>query len=45
VLPVVAMTAADRAAQPKRTSVLQEALANSGGMTYHSLAQTDEDAS
>ena len=42
VLPVVAMTAADRDAQPKRLSPLQEQLAGET-MTYHRLPSTDEE--
>ena len=45
VAPAAAMFAADRAAQPKRTSVLQEALANSGTLTYHPLPSASEDES
>jgi hypothetical protein len=37
------MLQADKDAQPRRRSVLQEALANSEGMTFHSLAPTPED--
>jgi hypothetical protein len=39
------MLQASRDAQPKRTSVLQEALANSGTLTYHPLPASDEEAS
>jgi hypothetical protein len=39
---VVAMTAADRAAQPKRLSPLQDALSGES-MTFHRLPSTDEE--
>jgi hypothetical protein len=42
VSPAEAWQAAELAAQPKRESVLQHALANSGEMTYHSLAPEGE---
>lgn len=42
VLPVVAMTAADRAAQPKRTSVLQEALSGES-MTFHRFSPAEDE--
>ena len=38
------MVAAIRDSQPKRESVLQEALSNSGGITYHSLAPTGDES-
>ena len=43
--PASVMLQAARDSQPRRQSVLQEALSNSEGMTYHSLAPTPEDAS
>jgi hypothetical protein len=43
--PAAVMLQASRDAQPRRQSVLQEALSNSEGMTYHSLAPTPEDES
>jgi hypothetical protein len=36
------MLQADKDAQPRRRSVLQEALSNSDGMTFHSLAPTPD---
>jgi len=43
VLPAAAMLQSAQDARPKRTSVLQEALANEGGITFHSLApEADE---
>jgi hypothetical protein len=35
--PAVAMTQAEYDARPRRTSVLQEALSNSGELTFHRL--------
>jgi hypothetical protein len=43
VLPVVAMTAADKAAQPKRMSPLQEALSGES-MTYHPIAPNGDES-
>jgi hypothetical protein len=43
VLPVVAMTAADRTAQPKRTTPLQEALAGES-MTYHRFGPAEDES-
>jgi hypothetical protein len=43
VAPAAAMLQASRDAQPRRQSVLQEALSNSEGMTYHSLAPTSDE--
>jgi hypothetical protein len=37
-----AMFAADRDARPRRQSVLEEALSNSGGYTFHSLGPEGE---
>jgi hypothetical protein len=37
VTPAAAMVAADKAAQPKRQSVLQHALANTGEMVFHPI--------
>jgi hypothetical protein len=36
------MLQADRDAQPKRTTPLEEALSNSGTLTYHALSKGDE---
>jgi hypothetical protein len=44
VAPAQVMFAADRDAQPRRVSPLQEALANSGELTFHSLAATDDES-
>jgi hypothetical protein len=38
--PAAVMLQLDKDAQPRRQSVLQAALQNSGGLTYHSLAPT-----
>src|SRR5215208_5777455 len=38
------MVAALRDSRPKRESVLQEALSNSGGITFHSLAPVSDDS-
>jgi hypothetical protein len=43
VLPVVAMTAADRAAQPKRLSPLQEALSGES-MTFHRFSTAEDES-
>jgi hypothetical protein len=43
VLPVVAMTAADRAAQPKRATVLQEALSGES-MTFHRFGTAENES-
>jgi len=42
VAPAAVMMQASRDAQPKRTSVLQEALAGSETLTYHPLPASDE---
>jgi hypothetical protein len=39
------MLQAAQDARPKRTSVLQEALGNGGGFTFHSLAPVEGDES
>jgi hypothetical protein len=39
-----AMFAADRDAQPRRRSVLEEALGNSDTLTYHPLPSTDDES-
>jgi hypothetical protein len=44
VLPAVTMTAFDRAAQPKRRSVLEDSLSRSGTV-FHPFPAPDEDAS
>jgi hypothetical protein len=44
VSPVQVMTAAIRDQRPKRTSVLEEALSNSGGLTYHPLPPTEDES-
>jgi hypothetical protein len=44
VLPASAMLQAAQDSRPKRTSVLQEALANGGGFTFHSLAPEAEES-
>ena len=41
--PASVMLQAARDSQPRRQSVLQEALSNSEGMTYHSLAPTSDE--
>jgi hypothetical protein len=41
--PAAVMLQADKDARPRRQSVLQEALSNSGGLTYHPLSPTSED--
>jgi len=38
------LVAAVRDSQPKRQSVLREALSNSGGATFHSLAPTGDES-
>jgi hypothetical protein len=45
VSPVQAWAQAEKDAQPKRTSLLEEALSNSGTLTYHPLPSTPEDES
>jgi hypothetical protein len=45
IAPAAVMLQASRDARPKRTSVLQEALAGSETLTYHPLPTSDEDAS
>ena len=45
VAPAAVMLQADRDAQPKRTTPLEEALSNSGTLTYHSYPTTLEDES
>jgi hypothetical protein len=45
VAPAAVMLQASKDARPKRTSVLQEALAGSETLTYHPLPTSDEDAS
>jgi hypothetical protein len=40
--PAAAMLQTARDAQPKRTTPLEEALANSGTLTYHALSKGDE---
>jgi hypothetical protein len=42
VAPAAVMLQADRDAQPKRTTPLEEALSNSGTLTYHALSKGDE---
>ena len=42
--PAAVMLQLDKDSQPRRQSVLQEALSNSGELTYHSLAPIPEDA-
>jgi hypothetical protein len=42
VSPAEAWRAAELAAQPKRRSVLEEALANEGTLTYHALPKGDD---
>ena len=44
VAPAAAMLQMAADARPKRTSVLQEALANGGGFTFHSLAPEAEES-
>jgi hypothetical protein len=44
VSPVQVMTAAIRDQRPKRTSVLEEALSNSGGLTYHPLPPAEDES-
>ena len=44
VAPAAAMLQMAADARPKRTSVLQEALANEGGFTYHSLAPMGDES-
>jgi hypothetical protein len=41
--PAAVMLQADKDAQPRRQSVLEEALSNSGGLTFHSLAPTQDE--
>jgi hypothetical protein len=43
--PAAVMLQANKDAQPRRRSVLQEALSNDSGLTYHSLAPTPDDES
>jgi hypothetical protein len=42
VAPAAVMLQADRDAQPKRTTPLEEALSNSGTLTYHALPRGGE---
>jgi hypothetical protein len=42
VAPAAAMLQAARDAQPRRTTPLQEALSNSGELTYHSMQTADD---
>jgi hypothetical protein len=44
VLPVMAMTQAVHDERPKRLTPLQEALSNSGELTFHSLAAADDES-
>jgi hypothetical protein len=44
VLPAAVMLQAAQDARPKRLSVLQEALANDSGLTYHSLAPASDES-
>ena len=44
VSPAQAWHAAEKDGQPKRTSVLEEALSNSGGLVYHPLPSAPDDA-
>jgi hypothetical protein len=43
VLPAAVMLQADKDAQPRRRSVMQEALSNDSGLTFHSLAPTSDE--
>lgn len=43
--PAAVMLQLDKDSQPRRRSVLQEALSNDSGLTFHSLAPTSDDAS
>jgi hypothetical protein len=45
VAPAAVMLQSARDSQPKRTTPLQEALSNSGTLTYHPLSPTPEDES
>jgi hypothetical protein len=45
VSPAEAWAQAEKDAQPKRTSPLQEALSNSGGLVYHPLPSAPNEAS
>jgi hypothetical protein len=42
VAPAAVMLQSDRDAQPRRTTPLEEALSNSGTLTYHALPKGDE---
>jgi hypothetical protein len=44
VLPAAAMLQSVRDTRPRRTSVLEEALANDSGITFHSLAPTGDES-